>query len=39
MLPRFPEVRMKDGLYKVVTEYFVAGFAVKNGKIISCVPV
>lgn len=30
---------MKDGLYRVTTNYLCAGFIVKDGKIISCAPI
>ena len=31
--------KMKDGLYRVVTSYFCAGFVVENGVIIQCAPI
>jgi len=30
---------MIDGLYRVVTRYFVAGFVVENGKVVRCAPI
>jgi hypothetical protein len=30
---------MPDGLYRVVTKYLVAGFVVKDGKVIVCAPI
>lgn len=30
---------MKDGLYRVETSYFVAGFVVENGMITQCAPI
>jgi len=30
---------MKDGLYRVVTKYLVAGFVLKDDKIIHCAPI
>lgn len=30
---------MKDGLYRVVTNYFVAGFVIKDSKLYSCAPI
>jgi hypothetical protein len=30
---------MEDGLYRVVTAYFVAGFVVKEGRVIACAPI
>ena len=30
---------MKDGLYRVVTRYYVAGFVVTNGRITRCAPI
>jgi hypothetical protein len=30
---------MKDGLYRVVTSYFVAGFVIKNGIVDKCAPI
>ena len=30
---------MEDGLYRVVTDHFVAGFVVEDGKVISCAPI
>lgn len=30
---------MLDGLYRVETKYFVAGFVVKGGSIIQCAPI
>lgn len=30
---------MKDGLYRVETKYFCAGFVVENNKIVRCAPI
>lgn len=30
---------MRDGLYRVVTPYFVAGFVVEAGSVIACAPI
>lgn len=30
---------MKDGLYRVVTPVFVAGFVMLNGRCIACAPI
>ena len=30
---------MVDGLYQVTTNYFCAGFAIKDNKIIKCAPI
>lgn len=30
---------MKNGLYQVTTNYFCAGFVVKDNKIIQCAPI
>lgn len=30
---------MKDGLYRVVTSFFVAGFVVRNGQLAECAPI
>jgi hypothetical protein len=30
---------LKDGLYRVVTDYFVAGFIIKNGRVIKWAPI
>lgn len=30
---------MNDGLYRVETKYFVAGFVIKNGKVVQCAPI
>ncbi len=30
---------MSDGLYRVVTRYFVAGFVVRGGRIVECAPI
>lgn len=30
---------MKDGLYAVVTNYFVAGFVIKNQRVERCAPI
>lgn len=30
---------MKDGLYRVVTHYLVAGFVIKDGKVIAIAPI
>lgn len=30
---------MIDGLYRVVTPYFVAGFVVEGGSVTSCAPI
>jgi hypothetical protein len=30
---------MKDGLYRVMTNYLCAGFVVHNGKVIQCAPI
>lgn len=30
---------LPDGLYRVVTSYFVAGFVVKGGKVVRCAPI
>lgn len=32
-------LNLKDGLYRVVTPYFVAGFVVKNGQIERIAPI
>ena len=30
---------LSDGLYRVETEHFVAGFVVEGGKVIDCAPI
>lgn len=30
---------MRDGLYRVVTSYFVAGFEIHKGKVTHCAPI
>ena len=30
---------MRDGLYRVVTPYFCAGFVVEGGKVTRCAPI
>lgn len=30
---------MKDGLYRVVTRYFVAGFVIEGGRVVRCAPI
>jgi len=30
---------VKDGLYRVETSYFVAGFVVKDGKVVQMAPI
>ncbi len=30
---------MQDGLYRVITSYFVAGFVIKDNKLIACAPI
>ncbi len=30
---------MKDGLYRVVTHFCVAGFVIRDGKLAECAPV
>lgn len=30
---------MRDGLYRVVTSYFVAGYVVYLGRVTSCAPI
>ena len=30
---------MKPGLYRVVNQYFVAGFVIENGAVTQCAPI
>jgi hypothetical protein len=30
---------VRDGLYRVVTPHFVAGFVIKGGKVKACAPI
>jgi hypothetical protein len=30
---------MDDGLYRVTTQYFCAGFVIENGEITKCAPI
>lgn len=30
---------MKDGLYRVETKYFVAGFVLRDGEVTHCAPI
>jgi hypothetical protein len=30
---------MKDGLYRITTPHFCAGFVVENGKVTRCAPI
>ena len=30
---------MKDGLYRVTTNYLCAGFVIKDGKVVACAPI
>jgi hypothetical protein len=30
---------MKDGLYRVITPYAVAGFVITNGQLVECAPI
>lgn len=32
-------VAMLDGLYRVTTAYFVAGFVITNGSVSACAPI
>jgi len=30
---------MEDGVYRVETKHFVAGFVIKDGKVVQCAPI
>lgn len=33
------DIPLPDGLYRVVTNYFVAGFIIEGGNLVSCAPI